>query len=87
MSEGLQLYVSYRAGISPLNNETSLRWMLSVGRRLVRLPVPSCASQQGLILLVVVKPSHHDVLIPDAVRRLIALVQYESVHIRGQDRM
>ena len=59
----------------------------------VRLHMPSRASQQGLIFVVVVTPSHHDVLnldivlITDVVRRLIALVQHESIYIREHVKM
>ena len=67
--------------------------MPSVARRHVRLPVLSSASQQGLILLVVVKPSPHDilglgiVLVLDVVHHHIALVINESVHNREYIRM
>ena len=85
---GLQICMECRAGMIALNSRARLRWMLSVGRRHARLPHPSCASQQGLILAVVVIPSHHDILnldvVPfrDVVYRLIALVHHESIIIR-----
>ena len=76
MNEGLQLRVAHRAGIIALDNGASLRWLLSVGWRLIRLPVPSHTSQRGIILAVVVIPSHHDILSLG-----IALVLYqESSH-------
>ena len=93
MNEGSQLRVAHRAGIIALDNGASLRWLLSVGWRLIRLPVPSRDSQRGIILAVVVIPSHHDILglviviVLDFLHHHIDFVQQQRVHIRGRDRM
>ena len=86
MNEGSQLRVAHRADIIALDDGASLCWTLNVGRRHVRLPVPSRAYQQGLIQAVVVIPSHHEILglgialVLDVVQFHVAPVHLESVH-------
>ena len=90
MNEGLQLRVAHRAGIIALDNGARLRWTLSARRRHVRLPVPSCASQQGLILAIVVILRRNDVLnldfvpVPDVVHHLIALKSSERERLHSR---